>query len=129
MLAAALLHGEGDNLNRCGAHLRRFGIRLFDILDLLAKLLDFHAQFETNGGQARIVRFGAQRIGFASDFLSEKVKPASNRSAPGQKIPRGGAMSLEPVQFFHDIRLCRQHQRFLMQAILIEMGIAGKNFE
>src|SRR5450631_478442 len=78
---------------------------LLDVLDLLAELLDFDAQFETKRRQARVVRFGAQRIGLAGQFLGQEVEPAADRAARRQQIAGSGGVRRETVQFFPDIGL------------------------
>src|ERR1700737_5348156 len=50
---------------------------LLDILDLFAELLDLDAQFEAEPRQARVIRFGAQGIGFPGTFLGKEGEPGA----------------------------------------------------
>src|SRR5665213_629966 len=49
-------------------------IALLDILNLLAELLDFDAQFEADRRQARVIRFGAKRICLATELLRKEIE-------------------------------------------------------
>src|ERR1700730_14477552 len=99
---------------------------LLDILDLFAELLYLDAQFEAEPRQARVVRFGAQGIGFAGKFLGKEVEPAAGRAALRQKLAGRGGVRGKTVQFFPDIGLARQHESLLVQTILVEIRVSGK---
>src|ERR1700676_2777393 len=72
---------------------------LLDILDLFAELLDLDAQFEAEPRQARIVRFGAQGIGFAGKFLGKEVESAARRAALRQKFAGCIGVRDKTIQF------------------------------
>src|ERR1700737_1528730 len=59
---------------------------LLDILDLFAELFDLAAQFEAEPRQARVIRFGAQGIGFPGTFLGKEGEPGAGRPALRQKF-------------------------------------------
>ena len=46
-----------------------------------------------------------------------------------QKIAGGRGMRRKTVQFFPDIGLGRQHERLLMQTVLVEIAVSGKHCE
>src|SRR5205807_5748208 len=73
------------------------GIASFQILDLLAELLDHALELEPDIGELDVVRFGAERIGLAVELLSEEIEPPTDRAAVGDQ-PRGlGYMRRQPV--------------------------------
>src|ERR1700761_4091758 len=53
---------------------RRMRPRSFDVLHLLAQLLDMRAQFEPLRRQRSVVRLGAQGIGLAPELLGQKIQ-------------------------------------------------------
>src|SRR3954471_4085021 len=56
---------------------------LFQVLHLLAELLDHGLELQPDVGQFEIVGLGAQGIRFAVELLGEKVELAPNRTAVG----------------------------------------------
>ena len=80
-------------IGRCGS---------FQVLHLLAELLDHGLQLQPDIGQLDVVRLRAQRIGFAVELLRQEVELAADRAArrrscaaparharPGGRAPRG----------------------------------------
>ena len=72
-------------------------MRSFEVLHLLAELLDHALQLEADIGQFDVVRLGAQRIGFAVEFLRQEIEPAPDRRrrrpsacAPARRARRAG---------------------------------------
>ncbi len=83
-------------------------ISLLDVLNLLTKLLDFNAQFEANGREARIIRFGAQRVGFARELLRKEITAGGRQRRQPRGDPRRAKMGRQPVELFPDIGFRRQ---------------------
>src|SRR3546814_17946870 len=72
------------------------GPSLFDILGLLAQPVDHQLEVEADRGESRVEGLGAERVGFAVEFLGEEVELAPHPAAittadqgPGRQI--GGA--------------------------------------
>src|SRR5262249_22264921 len=61
---------------------------LFEVLHLLAELLDNGLELKPDLGEFHVVRFGAQRIGFPIELLGEEIEPASDRAAFGDQVLR-----------------------------------------
>src|SRR5664279_5708543 len=59
----------------------------FYVLHLLAHLLDQHLDFERSLGQFCVDGLGAQRIGFAVEFLHQKVESLAAASTLRQYAP------------------------------------------
>ena len=60
-----------------------------DILHLLAQLLDQHLHVHRDAGHLQDGRFGAQRVGFAVQFLDQEVQPLANVTAFGAFVDVG----------------------------------------
>lgn len=60
---------------------------LFDVLDLLSDLFNFRLDVHHGSRDLDITALGADGIGFTVEFLNQKVKLASHRSALGKHIP------------------------------------------
>ena len=82
--------------------------RSFEILHLLAELLDHAFQFKADIGQFHVVRFGAERVGFAVELLRQKIEPPPDRAAAGEKLARLRDMRREPVELLADVGLGRR---------------------
>ena len=61
------------------------GPRSFDVLDLLAQLLDHGLQLEPDPGQLHIRRLGAERVGLAVELLAQEVEPPPDRGRVAQQ--------------------------------------------
>src|SRR5256885_1139842 len=57
----------------------------FQILHLLAELLDHALELQPDIRQLHVVRFRAERVGFAIELLCEKIEPTADRAAVGQQ--------------------------------------------
>src|SRR5262249_40095400 len=97
-----------------------------NILNLLPELLDFDAQFEGDHGEARIVRFGAKRVGLAGKLLSQEVELTASSAALADNLAGGVAVGGEPVKLFSDLRFGRKQKRPRRQRAGVEFAIAGK---
>ena len=62
-------------------HAGAFCRALFDVLDLLAHLLDQHFHIDADAGELQRGRFRAQGIGLAVQFLNEKVQALADFAA------------------------------------------------
>ena len=96
--------------------------RSFQVLHLLAELLDHGLQFQTDVGQLDVVRLRAQRIGFAVELLRQEVELAPDRAAGIDQPARLRHMGDEPVELLADVGLGGDQDRLLMQAVGIEAG-------
>ena len=70
----------------------------FQVLHLLAELLDHGLEFKSDIGELNIVRFGAQGVRFAVEFLGEKVEAAPDRAALGDQALCLRNMGAKPVK-------------------------------
>ena len=78
-------------------------MRLFQVLDLLAELIDHRLQLEADRGEPAVVRLGAERVDLAVELLGEEVEPASDRAALRPAGARGRDMRVQPVDLLADI--------------------------
>lgn len=60
---------------------------LFDVLDLLSDLFNFRLDVHHSFCDLNITAFGSDGIGFTVEFLNQKVKLASHRSALRKHLP------------------------------------------
>src|SRR5260221_1498271 len=63
-----------------GSPARRVAVS-FDVLHLLAHLLDHDLELQRGLRQLRVDRLGSQRVGFAIEFLHQEVEALAARSA------------------------------------------------
>ena len=90
----------------------------FDILHLLAQLLDGGLQPQPGGGQRRGGGFAAQRVGLAVELLHQEVEAAADGGALGDQGARRGDVAGEPVQFLAHVGARGQQSDFLGDAFL-----------
>jgi len=88
-----------DGEDRTSIRPRRL-ILSFDILGLLAELVDYRLKGEAGAGQCNVGGFGAQGVGFPVEFLGEKIQLAAHALAAGDQGARILDMGCEPVQLF-----------------------------
>ena len=74
--------GEDSTSIRPRRAMRRvMSLASFDVLHLLAQLVDHGLQLEADRGQRAVVGLGAERVGLAVEFLRQEVEPAADRRA------------------------------------------------
>src|SRR4051812_17433719 len=62
---------------------------LFNVLDLLAELIDDRLELEPDCGEVAVGRLRAKRIRFAIEFLGEKIELPADGLGGLEKLPRG----------------------------------------
>src|SRR5579871_1004317 len=96
-----------------------FGVHeSFDVLNLLAKLVDHSLHRQPNMGELNVRRFRAQRIGLTVKFLCKKIELTPGRLAAGDERPGLLAMGGQAVQFFPQIGSGGQQSDFLGETVL-----------
>ena len=101
-------------------HRRAPSSRSFQILHLLAELLDHALELEADIGQLHVVRLGAERIGFTIELLREEIEPPAHRTAVGDQALGLRDVRSEPVELLADVGLAGDQDRLLVQPIGIE---------
>src|SRR3546814_2341481 len=81
------------------------GPSLFDVLGLLAQPVDHQLEVEADRSQCRIEGLGAERVGFAVEFLGEEVELAPHPAAIAADDQGPGRldMGIQPVEFLAHI--------------------------
>ena len=92
----------------------------FQVLHLLAELLDHALELQADIGELHIVRLGAQRVGFAIELLSQEIEPAADRAAVGDQPLACATCERKPIKLLADVGLAGDQDRLLMQAVGIE---------
>ena len=77
----------------------------FDVLHLLAQLLDLDAQFKPLLGERGVVRLRAQRVRLAAEFLRQKVCSLADRAAFREQRERRDNMGLQLDRGLADVGL------------------------
>src|SRR5258707_1203374 len=85
----------------------------FNVLHLLAQLLDRRLYSEPGARQLDIGGFRAQRIGFAIELLAEKVEATPDRRALAQQILRRREMRRQTVELLADVSAGDKQGRLL----------------
>src|SRR5215472_6818095 len=91
---------------------------LFDILDLLAKLLDHGLERQPDARQLDIGGFRAQRVGLAVQLLAKEIEPPADGFSLLQKIPRLLEVGTQPPQLLPDIGARDEHCHLLCYPLL-----------
>src|SRR5688500_1333699 len=79
-------------------------VDLFNVLHLLAHLIDHRLEGKANGAQGPVLRFGAKSVGFAVKLLGEKIKFAAHRSGIVlQELKCRRHMGEEAIELFLNI--------------------------
>src|SRR4051812_20631525 len=110
---------EGDDMMR---RMPRLGMWtrdsvLFNVLNLLAELVDHGFELEADCGQAAVRRLRTQRVGFPVELLCEEIELAADRFGGLEEFPRRLDMGEEPIDFFLDIRTRGEKNGLLVEAI------------
>jgi hypothetical protein len=71
--------------------------RLFDVLHLLAHLLDENPHIHGFVRSARVSRLGGQRICLPADFLQKEIHLLSGRFAGLERGPQRHQMGFQPI--------------------------------
>src|SRR5689334_670249 len=91
---------------------------LFDVLHLLAELLDPGLELEADPGQLDVRRLGAERIGLAVELLAEKIETPASGATLGKQLARCRYVCDKPIKLLADIA-ARHHQcRLLSEPLL-----------
>ena len=112
---------DGDERTSINPRRSICAVFLFNVLHLLPHAVYNRLKrqpFSCNIGSARL---GANRIGFPVELLGQKVELPPYRLRAAKQLTRCSDMSFEPCQFLLDISFRRQENRFLMEALLIEL--------
>src|SRR5256885_11892279 len=93
--------------------------RLLKVLDLLADF--FQLRFAENDPlrNCGVVRFRAERVQFAKDFLGNEFERASDRFVPAKMMRELREMALCARQLFRDIGAIREESDFLHQTLIL----------
>src|SRR6266567_8258182 len=94
--------------------------RSFQILHLLAELLDHGLELKPDVRQLDIVRLRAQRIALAVELLRQEIELAPDWPAGLEQMARLRDVRDKAIEFLADIRLGGHQQRLLMQTVGIE---------
>src|SRR5215475_11512692 len=105
--------------SKCPAD-RRAARQLFQILHLLAKLLDHRLELKPDVGKRHVVRLGAERIGFAVELLRQEVEPSPDRFAVGDQALGLRDMRGQAIELLANVGLAGDQDRFLMQPVRIK---------
>ena len=99
---------------------------LFQVLHLLAHLLDQNLEVDGRIGHLARDGFGTERIGLAVQFLHQKIEPLAHRWRRARAI---GAQAIdfvqvgaEPADFLGDIDFDAKQSDFLANAVLVQAG-------
>src|SRR6185437_11528446 len=87
------------------------------VLRLLAELVDGGFEREARARELYVGGFRAQRVGFAVEFLRQKIELAANRIARFQQCARFVHMRPQPVQFLAHVGAGGQQRHLLCQAV------------
>src|SRR6478735_12542574 len=79
--------------------------RSFDVLDLLADLVDQHLQLDRGARGARIDGLRAEGVGLAVEFLQQEVEPAPDRLFLPEHTTQFGDVTVEAVELLVDVEL------------------------
>src|SRR5580704_5199421 len=102
-----------------GVGTRRLGrLPSFEVLHLLAELLDRRLQGKADAGQLDIGRFRAQRVGLAVQFLAQEIELPADRLAALEQVADLREMGAQPVELLADIGAADQHRQFLGDPLL-----------
>src|SRR5690606_36671976 len=93
-----------------------------NILYLFPQLVDHCFQLQADSSQAGVVRFRAERVGLAVEFLREEVEAAANCTLLRQKLPGLIDMGETPVELLSNIIGRGNQLCFQMQPLLVETG-------
>src|SRR6516225_7064994 len=90
------------------------------ILNLFAELLNHVLHFEASIGQFEIVGFGAAGVDLAVELLRQEIESPSDRAALADQLARLRDVGGDAVELFAHIRLGRDQERLLIEAVGIE---------
>src|SRR5690606_12236009 len=99
-------------------------ISLFNVLNLLAQLVDDNLEIEADLGQLLLARLGAKGIGFAIEFLADEIEPPSDAGFRlFRKYLAGGCdMPAQPIKLFRNIGFRGEERELLLQPRRIEIA-------
>ena len=89
-------------------------------MHLFAHLIDDCFQLKANGGQGLVEGLGTQRIGFAVEFLGQKIKLAARRFGRSDQGAGRFEVGKQAVQFLLNVSAGGNQDRFLMQPVLVK---------
>ena len=106
-------HGQETSVLRRRVCAPRYS---FQILHLLAHLLDQDLQLDRGIGRARVGGFGTERVRFTIEFLHQEIKSATNRFGQAENAPRLANMRGQAIEFLVDIDSLHLQHDFLFDA-------------
>src|SRR3990172_7293208 len=93
---------------------------LFNILNLLAHLVDDGLELETSSRCICVAGLGAQCVGFAIELLRQKVEATAGRLVQHQQLARRAYVGSQPLELLLGIRPGRKQRGLLVEARFIE---------
>src|SRR5690606_28362437 len=74
-----------------------------DVLNLLTHPLDLRLELQAQAGDAAVVGFRAERVGFAIDLLRQEIEPSPDRLSRIEQFASRGNVSTQPLQLLLDV--------------------------
>jgi len=94
---------------------------LFDVLHLFPQLLDQHLELDRDVGHADVHGFGAERIGFAVEFLHQEIEPPADGAGLAEHAVDLGKVRREAINFLGDVGFLREQDDLLLKARGVEL--------
>src|SRR6187549_168519 len=91
----------------------------FEILHLLAHLLDQHLELERNLRQLGVDRLRAERVRFAMQLLREEVEALADVAALRQDAPDLGNVRRKPRHLLGDVDAGGEQRELLLQPLVV----------
>src|SRR4029079_11705657 len=92
----------------------------FDVLHLLAQLIDHGLELHAGAADLEIGGLGADRVGFAVELLCEKIELPPDRLIFRKQVPRSRDMRAQAIELFLNVGLGGDQKCLLMQPLRIE---------
>ncbi|OQW57506.1 MAG: hypothetical protein A4S17_04670 [Proteobacteria bacterium HN_bin10] len=96
---------------------------------MLLDLVDHGFEIEADARELEIVRLRTQGVGFARQFLTEKVEPAARGLRLNNEAAEFGRVRGQALQFFLHVGAGGGDSRLLRQALGIELQLRRQAFE
>src|SRR5271155_2933536 len=95
----------------------------FDVLSLLAELVDRGLECEPHARQRDVRRFRAERVRFTIEFLRQEIELSAHGLTRGEQRFRLAHMCLQAIELLADVGLHCQKRHFLRETLLRHAGI------